>query len=53
MAAADGATVMPWAVVVAAGAKLGERPVGDATAACLIWVDINAGRLHRHRLPRR
>lgn len=49
MAAADGATVMPWAVAVAAGAELGERPVWDAAAACLIWVDINAGRLHRHR----
>jgi sugar lactone lactonase YvrE len=40
MAAADGATVMPWAVAVAAGAELGERPVWDATSPCLIWVDI-------------
>jgi sugar lactone lactonase YvrE len=49
MAAADGATVMPWSVAIAAGAELGERPVWDEDDASLIWVDINAGRLHRHR----
>ena len=38
-----------WDVVVPAGAELGERPVWDAAGGCLIWVDIHAGRLHRHR----
>jgi sugar lactone lactonase YvrE len=36
-----------WEVAAAAGAELGERPVWDANADCLIWVDINAGVLHR------
>jgi sugar lactone lactonase YvrE len=38
-----------WQVVVPAGAELGERPVWDAAAGCLIWVDILAGHLHRYR----
>jgi sugar lactone lactonase YvrE len=36
-----------WEVALAARAELGERPVWDAAAGGLIWVDINAGRLHR------
>lgn len=38
-----------WEVVVPAGAELGERPVWDPAGGCLLWVDIHAGRLHRHR----
>ena len=38
-----------WEVVVTAGAELGERPVWDHLRSCLVWVDINAGRLHRYR----
>jgi sugar lactone lactonase YvrE len=38
-----------WQVVVAAAAELGERPVWDADAGWLIWVDISTGRLHRYR----
>jgi sugar lactone lactonase YvrE len=38
-----------WEVAVPAGAELGERPVWDAAAGCLIWVDILAGHLHRYR----
>jgi sugar lactone lactonase YvrE len=34
---------------VPAGAELGERPVWDAAASSLIWVDILAGHLHRYR----
>jgi sugar lactone lactonase YvrE len=41
--------VAQWEVAVAAGAELGERPFWDQAQACLLWVDINAGRLHRHR----
>lgn len=36
-----------WQVAVPAGAQLGERPVWDASAQGMIWVDIPAGRLHR------
>jgi sugar lactone lactonase YvrE len=36
-----------WEVTAAPSAELGERPVWDASAGCLIWVDINAGQLHR------
>jgi sugar lactone lactonase YvrE len=35
-----------WEVAAAAGAELGERPVWDANAAGIVWVDINAGLLH-------
>jgi sugar lactone lactonase YvrE len=38
-----------WTVAVAAGAELGERPVWDDAADGLVWVDILAGRLLRHR----
>src|SRR5579863_8157563 len=38
-----------WEVVVASGAELGERPFWDAGQGSLMWVDINAGHLHRHR----
>lgn len=38
-----------WEVVVWAYAELGERPVWDDRSGCLIWVDINSGRLHRYR----
>lgn len=37
-----------WEVAVAARAELGERPVWDPITSSLIWVDIKAGRLHRH-----
>lgn len=37
-----------WAVAVPAGAELGERPFWDAATGSLAWVDIHAGRLHRH-----
>jgi sugar lactone lactonase YvrE len=40
---------LSWEVVVASGAELGERPFWDADQGCLMWVDINAGHLHRHR----
>jgi sugar lactone lactonase YvrE len=36
-----------WEVALPARAELGERPVWDAAAGGLVWVDINAGRLHR------
>jgi len=38
-----------WEVAVPAGAELGERPFWDAGQACLMWVDINTGHLHRYR----
>jgi sugar lactone lactonase YvrE len=38
-----------WQVAVPAGAELGERPVWDASAGAMIWVDILAGRRHRGR----
>jgi len=38
---------LTWEVVATVGAELGERPVWDANVGCLIWVDINAGLLHR------
>ena len=37
---------LTWEATAAPTAELGERPVWDAAAARLIWVDINAGRLH-------
>jgi sugar lactone lactonase YvrE len=42
-------SVTDWEVAVGAGAELGERPVWDPAEQSLIWVDINAGRLHRYR----
>jgi sugar lactone lactonase YvrE len=36
-----------WETAVAAGAELGERPFWDGSG--LVWVDIDAGRLHRYR----
>jgi sugar lactone lactonase YvrE len=41
---------LSWEVAAARGAELGERPVWDASMHCLIWVDINAGELHQHRV---
>jgi sugar lactone lactonase YvrE len=38
---------LTWEVAAAVGAELGERPVWDAGAGCLIWVDISPGELHR------
>jgi sugar lactone lactonase YvrE len=38
---------LTWDVAAASGAELGERPVWDPNTNCLIWVDINAGQLHR------
>jgi sugar lactone lactonase YvrE len=38
---------LTWEVVAAVGAELGERPVWDANVGSLVWVDINAGLLHR------
>ena len=38
---------LTWEVMAAPGVELGERPVWDASAGCLIWVDINAGQLHK------
>jgi sugar lactone lactonase YvrE len=38
---------LTWEVAAAAGAELGERPVWDVGAGRLIWVDIDAGKLHR------
>jgi len=40
---------LAWEVAVPAGAELGERPFWDAGQACLMWVDIKAGHLHRYR----
>lgn len=40
---ADGA----WTVALAAQAELGERPVWDDRSGSLVWVDIDAGELHR------
>jgi sugar lactone lactonase YvrE len=34
--------------VVAPAAELGERPVWEASTGCVIWVDIDAGQLHRY-----
>jgi sugar lactone lactonase YvrE len=36
-----------WEVAAPAGVELGERPVWDALTNSLVWVDINAGHLHR------
>jgi sugar lactone lactonase YvrE len=38
---------LSWEVAAATGAELAERPVWDTSTASLIWVDINAGLLHR------
>jgi sugar lactone lactonase YvrE len=38
---------LSWEVAVPAGAELGERPVWDPNTGSVIWVDINAGELHR------
>ena len=35
-----------WEVTAAPAAELGERPVWDASASCLIWVDLTTGQLH-------
>jgi len=40
---------MVWEVAVPAGAELGERPFWEPAAGRLLWVDINAGRLHCYR----
>jgi sugar lactone lactonase YvrE len=36
-----------WQVALPARAELGERPVWDPAGDGLLWVDINAGRVHR------
>lgn len=38
--------VLTWEVAAALAVELGERPVWDARANCLLWVDIKAGQLH-------
>jgi sugar lactone lactonase YvrE len=40
---------LSWEVAVPARAELGERPVWDARAGCLVWVDIHAGQVHGYR----
>jgi sugar lactone lactonase YvrE len=40
---------LAWEVAAPARAQLGEHPVWDAARACLIWVDILAGQVHRFR----
>ncbi|MFJ6135766.1 SMP-30/gluconolactonase/LRE family protein [Kitasatospora sp. NPDC092286] len=40
---------MEWEIAVAAGAELGERPVWDDRTGELVWVDLAAGTVHRHR----
>ena len=41
---------LAWEIAAAPGAELAERPVWDASANCLIWVDIKAGHLHQLRV---
>jgi sugar lactone lactonase YvrE len=43
-------TDLAWDVAAAVGAELGERPVWDARARSMLWVDINVGQLHRLRV---
>jgi sugar lactone lactonase YvrE len=40
---------LAWEVAVPARAELAEHPVWDTAGDCLIWVDINAGAVHRFR----
>lgn len=40
---------MGWEVAAPARAELAEHPVWDAAREVLIWVDINAGRVHQFR----
>jgi sugar lactone lactonase YvrE len=40
-------TDLAWEVAAAVGAELGERPVWDVSVGGIVWVDINAGLLHR------
>lgn len=37
-----------WKVAIEAHAELGERPVWDEVSNTLVWVDINAGTIHRY-----
>ena len=40
-----------WRVEVAAGQELGEHPLWDDIAECLIWVDVLTGSVHRLSAP--
>lgn len=39
-----------WHVETSVQAELGERPIWDEVKQCLIWVDVNAGRIYRYQV---
>lgn len=43
----ESSTETGWSVAVPCGCELGERPVWDADASAVWWVDVHAGHLHR------